>query len=189
MLFLGRLSRKKGLDLMVEAFTQVAAQAPEAYLLIVGPDEEGWTERIRQSACANNLQGRIKLTGLLLDEERLAAFADADLFALTSFSENFGMSVAEAMAAGLPVLVSDQVGISSAIKRAGAGAVVPLDVRAIADAMADLLRRNDLQAMGELGRHLIRTRFSPDTVAQQMLDAYAEIIGRSGFYHRLQGGT
>jgi glycosyltransferase involved in cell wall biosynthesis len=169
---------------VIEAFSQIAPLFEQVYLVIAGPDEEGWTERIQRWAYVQGLQHRVRLTGLLVGDERLAAFADADIFILTSYSESFGISVAEAMAAGLPVLVSNQVGIHPAIRSADAGLVVPLEVSAIAEGMGSLLIRSDLPAMGYRGRQLVRTYFSSDVVASQMIEAYEKILARSRTDHK-----
>ena len=108
--------------------------------------------------------------------EKLAVLADADLFVLPSYSENFAVSVVEAMACGLPVVVSDQVGIHREVGAAGASVVVPCRADALADALARL--SSDLQARREHGaraQYLARQRFSVETMTSELLRLYASL--------------
>lgn len=175
--FQGRLSRVKGVELALEAFAQVARQCPGAHFAIAGPDEDGTGQRARQQAARLGLGGCVSFLGMLNGEARLAALADADLFVLTSYSENFGMAAAEALAAGVPVLLSDRVGIAQCVAGAGAGVVVGLQPAQIAQAWMALLRNcAGLRAMGERGAWLVRTQFDAGSVARQMLDAYRGVL-------------
>ena len=98
------------------------------------------------------------------------------MFVLPSYSENFGIAVAEAMAAGLPVVVSDQVGIHRDIADASAGLVVGCDVEDLARAMLRLLGDADLRAsLGRNGKHLAATKYSEDAVTRDVLDIYNRI--------------
>lgn len=151
LLFLGRLHEKKGLDLLVQAFIALAPRFPDWHLLIVG---EGAAEaaKLRRLLDANAVQGRATFTGHLQGAERDAAFAAASLFALLSYSENFGLAVLEAAAAGLPLLLSDQVAIAPSLAQEGAAVVVPCALEAVTGALetllADAQHRQTLAAAG-----------------------------------------
>jgi glycosyltransferase involved in cell wall biosynthesis len=106
-LFFGRVNFKKGLDILAEAFGAVARRREDAHLVIAGPDDEGWGARVRTWLDERGVLARTTFTGMLLGSEKLAVLRDATMFVLPSYSENFGLAVIEAMAAGLPVIISD----------------------------------------------------------------------------------
>jgi glycosyltransferase involved in cell wall biosynthesis len=133
LLFLGRIDYKKGLDVLIPAFAK--ANLPDTTLVIAGPDRDGYEPTVRQMITDHHLQGRTLFTGMLHGQQRLEAYVDADLFALTSHQENFGITVIEAMACACPVLISDQVNIHAEITRANAGQVIPVDVAATTQAL------------------------------------------------------
>ena len=127
-LFLGRLHEKKGCDLLIEAFGALrnsSATASRMQLVLAGPcaDEEYLRHLKRLAAKATNDDGSITFTGMLTGNRKWGAFAAAEAFALPSHQENFGIAVAEALACGTPVLISNQVNIWREIDSAGAGYV------------------------------------------------------------------
>lgn len=176
-LILGRLHPVKRPDLAVEAFGQIADLYPLAHLIFAGPDEvglrPGLLDTARQAGCAS----RVHFTGLLKPAQVLQALADADLLLMTSESENFGMAVAEAMAAGLPIVVSNKIGISRFVRQANAGEVVSLDAKSIADGLERLLKYPG--KLGEIGlraRQIAVNTFDLAVVARQMITCYAEVL-------------
>src|SRR5262249_15680957 len=120
--FLGRVHPGKGLELLVPAFAQ--ANITDAMLVIVGPDSENFQGGVEETFRRHNISQRVIFTGMLRGADRIAALADADLFALPSFHENFGIAVIEALAAGVPVIVSDEVNVCREIAAAQVGASV-----------------------------------------------------------------
>jgi glycosyltransferase involved in cell wall biosynthesis len=177
-LFMGRLSAKKGLELMLRAFALVAS-AGRGHLVLAGPQEEGWGHRARALAAELAIAELVHFVGLLEARERLGALADADLLVLLSWSENFGMVVAEAMAAGLAVLVSEHVGLAPDVRRAGAGLVVPMHTQEAARAWRQLLESPRRRAlMGRRGRAFARRHYDWQQVARQMLKVYEEVLGK-----------
>jgi glycosyltransferase involved in cell wall biosynthesis len=121
MLFLGRLHVKKGVEMLIDAFRAVR---PPMRLVVAGPpDTAAYGERLRRRA-----EGLpVDFVGMLRGEEKWGALAAAEVFALPSHQENFGVAVAEALAAGTPVLVSERVNIWREIVEAGAGWAEPDD--------------------------------------------------------------
>ena len=121
-LFLGRLHPKKGGDLLIEAFAQVAAADASLHLVMAGPDDGAGTRSVWQSLAARlGIADRITWTGMLAGEAKWSAIHAADVFALPSHQENFGIAVVEALALGVPVLISDKVNIWREIVDDGAG--------------------------------------------------------------------
>jgi glycosyltransferase involved in cell wall biosynthesis len=122
-IFAGRIHPKKACDLLIQAFHQTLAQNPDWHLLIVGPDQVGWQAELQQMSDALGIKDRITWPGMLLDQQKWAAFAASEVFVLPSHQENFGIVVAEALACGIPVLISNKVNIWREIEHDRAGFV------------------------------------------------------------------
>lgn len=146
LLFLGRVAEKKGLLPLVRALGLAAQPASEPGpglapdLIIVGPDERGHAADVRAAARAAGVEGRVHLVGPVFDpHEKARWLSHALAFALPSHDENFGITVVEAARAGLPLLVSPEVGLAPAVAEHGAGFIVPATPEAIAAALPRLL--------------------------------------------------
>jgi glycosyltransferase involved in cell wall biosynthesis len=120
-LFLGRIDRKKGCDLLVGAFVKLAAREPELDLVMAGPDPQNWRAELLRGAEAAGVEDRIHWPGMLRGDAKWGAFHAAEVFVLPSHQENFGIAVVEALACGTPVLLSDKVNIAADIAADGAG--------------------------------------------------------------------
>ncbi len=176
-LFFGRINFKKGLDILAQAFGRVARHRDDVHLVIAGPDNDGWGERVRTWLAEAGVLARTTFTGMLLGEEKLAVLRDASIFVLPSYSENFGLAVIEAMAAGLPVVISDQVNIWQEIEAAQAGRVIPCDAAALSDQVLDLLDHPETTAaMALRGQTLVQERFQWPRIGRTLVDTYARII-------------
>lgn len=176
-LFFGRVNFKKGLDILARAFGVVARRRQDVHLVIAGPDNEGWGARVRTWLGEEGVLSRTTFTGMLLGPERLAVLQDASMFVLPSYSENFGLAVIEAMAAGLPVIISDKVNIWREVETGGAGRVIPCDAPALADQILNLLDAPDAAAaMGQKGRALVKDRFQWPQIGRSLAEAYGWII-------------
>ncbi|HEY1217210.1 MAG TPA: glycosyltransferase [Bryobacteraceae bacterium] len=123
LLFLGRIHPKKGVDLMLEAFAQTADLDPELHLVIAGPDQVGWRQELQTIVDKAGLTSRVHWPGMLKGPLKWGAFYACEAFILPSHQENFGIAVAEALACGKPVLLSDQVNIAPDIKADSVGLV------------------------------------------------------------------
>jgi glycosyltransferase involved in cell wall biosynthesis len=177
-LFLGRLHEKKGLDILVASFGRIAREFPDVHLVLAGPEDgvgarlDGWLRDAGIVGCATR-------TGMLEGEDKWAAFAAASVFALPSYSENFGIAVLEAMATGLPVAISDQVNLWREVERGGAGLVSPCDMGAFTALLRQLM--NDPAAakrMGQAGRMLAQERFAWPRIASALENFYADVAAR-----------
>lgn len=172
-LILGRIHVMKGFDVLIPAMREVVREEPRARLVIAGTDENGYRSEVDKLVCAAGLGGSVVFTGHLDAAGRGRALAEAAMLVQPSFRENFGMSVAEAMAAGLPVVVSDRVNICDDIAAADAGTVVPRDAAALAQAILGLLRDPARrQAMGARGRAVVASRWSAPAVGPVLRAAY-----------------
>jgi glycosyltransferase involved in cell wall biosynthesis len=121
-LFLSRIHRKKGCDLLLEAFGRVAG-ATDLDLVMAGPDEEGLQPVLEAQAARLGITGRVHWTGMLEGEVKWGSLRAAEAFVLPSHQENFGIAVVEAMACGVPVIISDKVNIWPEIAQDKAGIV------------------------------------------------------------------
>ena len=177
-LFLGRLDPKKGLDLLLPAFARVVAVRPDARLLIVGDGAPAFTLALKNTVRELCLESRVVFTGLLTGAGRREAWRKASVFALPSRTENFGISVVEAMERGLAVVISDQVGIHDEISSRHAGLVVRCEIGELADAILRLLGDTELrQSLGASARVASQALYSPASVARLLANLYADVAG------------
>jgi len=176
-LFLSRIDRKKGLDLLLPAFARLRVERPNVALVVAGDGEPELVSKLRAEAARLGVDRDLYWAGFLSGEEKCAALADADLFVLPSYSENFSLSAVEAMASRLPVVLSDEVAIHQEVADADAGLVTPCQVQPLAAAIRSLVddppRRRRL---GEAGRTLARERFSAQAMASAVLRMYGAIL-------------
>ncbi|EIG58456.1 glycosyltransferase [Bradyrhizobium sp. WSM1253] len=137
LLFLSRIHPKKGCDLLIDAFSEVASSAPELDLVIAGPGDPGLIERLKRRANELGIGDRIHWPGMLVGDEKWGAFRSCEAFVLPSHQENFGIVVAEALACGRPVLITNKVNIWREILAGKAGLVDNDD----SDGVRSLLKR------------------------------------------------
>ena len=123
LLFLARIHAIKGCDLLLEAFAKIAATVPEVDLVMAGPDQVGMQAELQRMTEEAGIASRVHWPGLINNDLKWGALRACDAFVLSSHSENFGVAVVESLAAGRPVLISNQVNIWSEIERDGVGLV------------------------------------------------------------------
>ena len=177
LLYLGRINFKKGLDLLAQAFGRIARELTDVHLLIAGPDSDGYAAKVRLWLSEQGVLDRTTFTGMVEGEAKAAALAESAMFVLPSYTENFGIAVVEAMAAGLPVIISNRVNIWREIAAARAGLVVNTDAGEVADAMRALLASPERAAeMGRNGKDLARKQFSWESAGARLMELYADVI-------------
>ena len=175
-LSLGRLSHKKGLDVLIRAFAAVAPG--DAMLVIAGPDDEGLSPGLAALAASCGVAERVKFTGMLRGDDRLAALAAADVWALPSHTENFGLAVVEALAAGCPVITTRAVNVAPDMEAAGAAEITEPEPEAFGEQLAGLLADKErARAIGERGREFAR-RYDWSAVAPQLVEMYETAVAR-----------
>jgi glycosyltransferase involved in cell wall biosynthesis len=130
-LFLGRIHPKKGGDLLLRGFARVAASVPDLDLVMAGPDAAGERARLEALASQLGIAPRVHWTGMLDGELKWGALRAAEVFALPSHQENFGVAVVEALACGVPVLISDKVNIWREVVEGGCGIVASDEVEGV----------------------------------------------------------
>lgn len=169
-LFLGRIHEKKGCDLLVDAFATIAAQAPDVHLVMAGPDQEGWVASLQGRAAHLGIADRITWTGMLSGDLKWGAFYASEVFCLPSHQENFGIAVAEALACGRPVLISDKVNIWREIAEDAAGFVetdTPDGTRLMLQRWLDATPEA-MHAMRAAATDCFQRRFRIERVAQNL---------------------
>lgn len=177
LLYLGRVEPAKGVNLALQALSLILPKHANCMLVIAGPEEENYISVLRQKALDLGILDKVVFTGLLNPLQRLEALSDSDIFVFPSHSENFGMSVAEAMACGLPVVVSDQVGVSDFITANNAGLVVPLEANAFSEAINTLLENPGLRIQyTHRAAAVIRENFSPTHIAERWTRLFQSIF-------------
>lgn len=181
LLFLSRIHPKKGCDLLIDAFAKVSG--PARHLVIAGPDQVGLVAEFRAQAKALGIGDRVHFPGMLKGEAKAGAFRAADAFILPSHQENFGIVVAEAMASGLPVLISDKVNIWREVVADHAGLVEP-DTLAGTEALLqrfDALSDAERAGMAEAARESFLRRFHVECAARDLMTLMqAEAARRRG---------
>ena len=176
LLFLSRIHEKKGCDLLVRAFAQVAAAIPELHLVIAGPDQTGWVAWLQGLARELGVADRITWPGMLRDELKWGAFYSAEAFVLPSHQENFGIVVAEALGCGLPVLISNKVNIWQEIHSHDAGLIADDTLPGVLQLLVKWLSftADERRQMSQRALELYRERFTVDSMAEDLLAVIRE---------------
>lgn len=175
-LFLSRLHPKKGLELLIPALARIAD--PQLLFVLAGTAESpAFDTQVERWLAEAGLAARTRRAGFASGEWKQTLLQGADVFALTSHSENFGIAVVEAMAAGLPVVVTPGVALAAEVARFDAGLVPTRYPEAVATAVAGLLtdtaRR---EAMGRNGQRLVHERFTWPVAARRIKAQYQMIL-------------
>ncbi len=175
-LFLSRVHPKKGLPLLLDAWADVKPAGWQ--LVIAGPDEDGHQAELETHARRLGLD-EVLFVGSVPDDEKWALYRSASLFVLPTYSENFGVVVAEALASGVPVVTTTGAPWAE-LETHGCGWWVEPAARPVRDALADAVARTDPErrSMGLRGRALVANRYDWDAIAAQMLEVYEWALGR-----------
>jgi len=180
-LFLSRISWKKGLDRLITAWQWV----PGIPLVIAGNDDENYRPRLEELARSLGVADRVLFVGPASDAHKWALYARAQLFVLPSYSENFGNVVAEAMAMGCPSLVTRDVGIAPLLTAAGAGKVISGDPEALAAEIRTLLADPTARReMGRRGAEAARAELSWPGVACRVEQLYRDMLRQKAILAR-----
>ncbi|MBD0319626.1 MAG: glycosyltransferase, partial [Gemmatimonadetes bacterium] len=174
-LFLSRLHPKKGLPHLLDAVAELTRTGrADVELAVAGTGDAAYRRELEERVRALAIGGRVRFLGHLEGADKARALADADLFVLPSYQENFGIAVAEALAAGLPVVVSPEVAIAAEVAEAGAGLVA--DASSLSAAIERLAADPAERArMGARAAALARARYSWERTSRDLLALYEEL--------------
>ena len=174
-LFVGRINWVKNLDKLVDALRIVIQKHPAAMLVCVGPDSDGHRAKIERYVQERSLETHILFTGLLEGQKLKAAYARGDVLALVSQKENFGLAVAEALACGLPVVVSDGVDVARDWPSAGPVRRVAPTPEQIAGALVELLERSADHGLPDSDARLMAEKEFSFSRISQLLDIWQSL--------------
>lgn len=176
-LFLSRVHPKKGLELLLPALAQLR-DLRFTFVLAGNCEPPDYEATVTRLLAETGLTARTRRVGFAAGEWKQTLLQGADVFALTSHSENFGLAVVEALAARLPVILTPGVALAELVARHEVGTVAPMDVSGIAAALAGLLQRPGYAAeLGVRGRSLVERGFAWPAVAGRLAAEYGRILG------------
>jgi glycosyltransferase involved in cell wall biosynthesis len=178
-LFLSRVDPKKGLDLLLPALQRLQAEGVDFHFVLAGanPQDPAYEAQIRAEIQTSSLVDCTTIAGFVGGDRKAALLQTADLFVLPSYYENFGIAVAEAMAAGVPVVISDQVHIWDQVQQAEAGWLSTCDVDALTQTLRLALQEpTERQRRGTCAQAWAMQHYSWQAIAQQMIQTYEQIL-------------
>ncbi|MBD2164352.1 glycosyltransferase [Calothrix membranacea FACHB-236] len=174
-LFLSRLHPKKGLDYLIPALNQVSSH--RFTFVIAGSGSKEYEAEIKSLLVTAGISDRTRFAGFVEGETKNMFMQGSDLFVLTSYAENFAVVVLEALAVGLPVLITPSVALASLVQQYELGYVSPMNVSAIASALENYLSYpQQVKQMGERARQIITENYTWEKIAARMIDNYKTII-------------
>ena len=176
LLYLGRLHPIKGIDLLLKAWSEIASARPEWQLRIVGPGGEGYTNELINLVFKLKAP-RVDFIGPVFGKEKQLEYQRADIFVLPTHSENFGMTVAEALANGIPVVTTKNAPWEGLVKH-DCGWWIDLTLNQLKSTLSEATALNisDLNAKGKRGRIWVSERYDWSVIANQMNDVYDWLI-------------
>lgn len=178
LLFLSRLHPVKGLPILLKAWHALESERRDWLLAIAGPDQLDHARELKQLVDELDLKDAVVFTGALFDEEKRAAYALAELFVLPSHSENFGVVVAEALAAGLPVIAGTGTPWNGLLEH-GCGWWIENRVETLTETLRETLStpKRELAEMGAKGREWMRKDFAWERLAAEMIEVCEWTLG------------
>ncbi len=174
-LFLGRIHPKKGIELLFEALAK--ANVKDTYLLVAGSGSDVYLNHLASLAIDLKITDRVKFLGHVSGQQKRSLLQNSDIFALTSYSENFGIAVLEALAHGTPALVTEGVALSAQVKEHKLGAVCDANPNSICCALNELLNDKELSKLGRRGRLYVEQNHDWAALAEQLLATYHRALG------------
>lgn len=181
-LFLSRLHSKKGIEVLIDALALLHHQ--RFTFVIAGNGESEYEAAIRQYINCAGIHERTHMVGFVQGDDKDRLLQGVDLFALTSYSENFGVAVLEALAAGIPAIVTPGVALSVLVAKHQLGIVPSLDKESIADALLECLSNpQKTRVMGDRARQFILENYTWDKIASQLIETYDAIINDKPLPH------
>ncbi|BCL37187.1 hormogonium polysaccharide biosynthesis glycosyltransferase HpsP [Nostoc sp. MS1] len=177
-LFMSRIEPKKGLNLLIPALEKLLASNNNFHFVLAGtnPQDPDYEQQIKDQITNSSLRSHTTITGFVTGELKASLLQVANLFVLPSYYENFGIAVAEAMVAGIPVVISDQVHIWEQVRDSNSGWVGKTEVESLVELLQQALQNpQERQRRGLNAQNYALQNFSWDAIAQQMIQAYREV--------------
>jgi glycosyltransferase involved in cell wall biosynthesis len=175
-LFVGRIHPIKNLDKLIDSIIFIKKALPNVMLVCAGPDSNGYQAKLEKQAASLGIRDHLWFTGMLEGEDLKSAYARADVFALVSEMESFGMAAAEALACGVPSVLSEGVNLGAELPSGGPISRVPAEPEAIAKALANMLKRSEMKGLPDReALALAEEKFGNKNVLP-LIDAYEAAI-------------
>lgn len=177
-LFMSRIAPKKGLDLLIPALEKLLANGVKFHFVLAGsnPQDPNYETKIQLQIQNSTLRSHCTITGFITGESKTALLQAADIFVLPSYYENFGIAVAEAMVAGIPVVISDQVHICHQVRDSESGWVGTTDVNDLVELLTEALENpQERQRRGLRAKTYALENYSWNAIARQMIAAYQDL--------------
>lgn len=180
-LFLGRINKIKGIDLLINTFSDISKELDMVKLVIVGPDE-GYLTYIKQIIIDLKLSNKVIFTGPIYKKDKLKAYVDADVYVLSSRYETFPNTVLESFACGTPVVVTKNCGIADIIDK-NSGIAADRDIQHLKQAITTLLTDEKLMfKYGKNGRKIVETKFALLNIIKNLERIYMDILNKNEEY-------
>lgn len=175
-LFLSRIHPKKGIEILLEVISELRDQLKDYTVTLAGDGEAAYVNSLKDLASRNGIDHIVKFIGPVYGEAKWRLYAGADLFVLPSYSENFGIVVAEALASGVPVITTKGTPWQE-LETCNCGWWVNPTPDDLAKAIRDFLQKTDeeLFEMGLNGRHLVEEKYDSRAVATQFINLYKQL--------------
>jgi len=180
LLYLSRIDAKKGLDLLIPAFAQISRRHADIRLVVCGGGDPAYLEKLKAMASDLGISQKVTWTGPVNGDLRLSALAAAEIFVLPSYSENFGIALLEAMAAGLPCVSTDQVALAVEVAGRNAVRMSPLDSKAMAAVLEELLiSAAERQALASAAKAVAEKDYSLPAMGSALEHLYLDVASRA----------
>lgn len=178
--FLSRIHRKKGIELLLEAWSKIDYSTRSNWIVeIVGNGDEGYIHQLKKRIASLNLQQEISILGPQFDKDKQNSFLSSDLFVLPTFSENFGLVIAEAMSYGLPIITTKGTPWQE-LDTHNAGWWIDIGVEPLMKTLVEAMnmKPGELELKGKNGRKLVEQNYNIEVVSTQMIALYNWILGK-----------
>ncbi|MCW1843768.1 glycosyltransferase [Prosthecomicrobium hirschii] len=180
LLFLSRIHPKKGCDLLLNAFAAIAGEHPDLALVMAGPDPVAWMAELKRQAERLGIADRVHWTGMLCDDVKWGAIRDAEAFVLPSHQENFGIAVAEAMAASTPVLITDRINIWREVEASGGGVIGTDEIGSVIAMLRRFFAMSPYEraTMGAAARQGFLRHYEAGRISNDLYDVFTSVSAR-----------
>lgn len=173
-LYLGRIHRIKGIDILVKAFADIIKKLDDVKLVIVGPDD-GYLDKIKFLIETKNLKNNVLITGPLYGRDKLEAYIDAEVYVLPSRYETFPMTVLEAIACGTPIILTQSCGLADFVED-NVGLICEPNPKALQDLMYKMLKSAKQKEEFRNNCKVNIKKFDIRSVVKRLEELYKEIV-------------
>lgn len=176
-LFLSRIDKKKGLDILLPAFATVHKSFPDTLLVVAGDGESNFVSDLRTTAETLGIAASVVWTGFVSGEAKWDLLRQANIFVLPSYAENFAVVVLEAMSCGTPVVISDNVALAEDVGPSAVGVVVKSTMNSLIEGLRMLLSDSSFaKSLGERGRDFAIEKFSEASCMEKLIGLYLRVL-------------